>query len=366
VAVEQGDRSEATRLATDLLDLGRRRRDQPSAALALEILAGQSPDEADRRAMLDEAEAIWRRCGSPYGLASSLIVRARVVGGREARDAAVEAEGLFREIGARAMTEACAGLIAEMDAASRPPVEVFTLGGFRVMRNGSLVPIGEWRSKRLAISSRSSSPAVGADRPRGPVRGLWPDDAPDPLPNRLSVALTTIRTVLDPERRFPPEHFVAADKTSVAIKVAHLSTDVEAFFGLAVRGRSALEAGREDEAYAILSAAEATYGGDFLEEDPYEDWSVALRDEAQAAYVGVARALAGLTASRGDIDGAIRMWLRILDKDQFDEGAHLELVRVLVRAGRHGEARRRHGAYVDRMTEIGVEASPFPIAVRAA
>ena len=70
-------------------------------------------------------------------------------------------------------------------------------------------------------------------------------------------------------------------------------------------------------------------------------------------------------ADNGDIDGAIRMWLRILDRDPFDEGAHLELVRVLIRAGRHGEARRRYGVYSDRMAEIGVEASRFPDPVRA-
>lgn len=39
---------------------------------------------------------------------------------------------------------------------------------------------------------------------------------------------------------------------------------------------------------------------------------------------------------------------------------------MLIRAGRHGEARRRFGIYVERMEEIGVEAAPFPTPVRAA
>jgi DNA-binding SARP family transcriptional activator len=116
----------------------------------------------------------------------------------------------------------------------------------------------------------------------------------------------------------------------------------------------------------LLAEAEATYAGDFLEEDPYEDWAAAVREEAQATYLGVARALAGKSAGRGDVDGAIRLWLRVLEKDAFDEGAHLELVGMLNRAGRHGEARRRFGIYVERMEEIGVEAAPFPTPVRAA
>jgi hypothetical protein len=60
------------------------------------------------------------------------------------------------------------------------------------------------------------------------------------------------------------------------------------------------------------------------------------------------------------------LWLRVLDKDPFDESAHLELVGMLSRTGRHGEARRRFGVYVDRMEEIGVEAAPFPTPLRVA
>jgi DNA-binding SARP family transcriptional activator len=76
--------------------------------------------------------------------------------------------------------------------------------------------------------------------------------------------------------------------------------------------------------------------------------------------------LAGLASDRGDVDGATRHWLRILERDAFDEGAHLELVKLLDRAGRRGEARRRYGLYAARMAEIDVEAAPFPSPVRAA
>ncbi len=62
----------------------------------------------------------------------------------------------------------------------------------------------------------------------------------------------------------------------------------------------------------------------------------------------------------GDADGATRYYLRILERDPYDEGAHLGLVAALVAAGRHGEARRRYGFYAAKMEEISVEAAPFP------
>jgi DNA-binding SARP family transcriptional activator len=371
LAVERGDRVEAAILAAELDRMARGRRDRPALAGALEVLAQVSADPAERRARLDEASALWLEMGSPFGLASCLLVRSRVLAGDEGLEAALEAareaERIFREIGARGAAADAAARVLELRAAAVPPVAVGALGGFRVLRGGTPVAVAEWQSKK----ARDLLKILVARRGRPIARealfeALWPDAEPEPLANRLSVALTTVRTVLDPDRRFPPEHFIVADKTSVALDLDHLTTDVETFFELAGRGRALAATDGDGTAFTVLTEAEATYAGDFLEEDPYEDWAAAIREEAQATYLGVARALAAMSAARGDVDGAIRLWLRVLEKDQFDEGAHLELVGMLNRAGRHGEARRRFGIYVERMAEIGVEAAPFPTPSRAA
>jgi ATP/maltotriose-dependent transcriptional regulator MalT/DNA-binding SARP family transcriptional activator len=368
LAVARGDRVEAAVLAGELARIARRRGDRPSLAGALEVLAQVSGKPVERRARLDEATAMWREMGSPFGLASSLLVRSRVLDGGEALEAAVEAERMFRAIGARGPATEAASQVLELRAAAMPPVFVGALGGFRVLRDGAAVAVAEWQSKKARDLLKILVSRRGRPISREALfEALWPDDDPEPLANRLSVALTTVRSVLDPRRQFPAEYFIIADKTSIALDLEHMTTDLERFFALAERGRSlAATDSSDDGAFALLAEAEATYAGDFLEEDPYEDWAAAVREEAQAAYLGVARALAGKSAGRGDVDGSIRLWLRVLEKDPFDEGAHLELVGMLNRAGRHGEARRRFGIYVERMEEIGVEAAPFPTPVRAA
>ena len=56
-----------------------------------------------------------------------------------------------------------------------------------------------------------------------------------------------------------------------------------------------------------------------------------------------------------------RYQLRIIERDAWDERAHLDLIACLqAAAGRHGEARRRYGFYAAKMEEISVEAAPFP------
>jgi hypothetical protein len=91
------------------------------------------------------------------------------------------------------------------------------------------------------------------------------------------VALSTVRTVLDPERRFPPDSFVGADRH--AVWLADLPVDVDEFLATARAGLAASARGEADQALALLTSAEVAYAGDFLEEDRYEDWAVALRDE---------------------------------------------------------------------------------------
>jgi len=93
--------------------------------------------------------------------------------------------------------------------------------------------------------------------------------------------------------------------------------------------------------------------------------AVSLREEARAAYVAVAGALAELAEVAGEHERAIRFRLRVLECDPYDEPAHLALVESLASAGRHGGARRSYRRYLTLMGEISVNPAPFPRRQRA-
>jgi DNA-binding SARP family transcriptional activator len=166
--------------------------------------------------------------------------------------------------------------------------------------------------------------------------------------------------VLDPVKHHPPDYFVTTDREVVRLESAHVSVDVERFLEHADAGLAARRGGRTREAHAHFEAAEALYGGEFLEEDAYEDWASAVREDAIASYASVLRALGEAALGRGDHDAVVRYQLRIIERDAWDERAHLDLVACLQAVGRHGEARRRYGAYVARMREIDLPAAGFP------
>jgi DNA-binding SARP family transcriptional activator len=239
-------------------------------------------------------------------------------------------------------------------------VTIRCLGAFRVLRCGQPVPATAWQSKKARTLLKILVARRGRATPRLYLMDtLWPDEDPEPVSRRLSVALATARAVLDPDKRHPPERFIVADKDSLRLDLANVPVDAERFLRLAAEG---LAGHREAaaRARATLQAAEEAYAGDFLEEDRYEEWAEPLREEARAAYVSVARALAEIAAAARDHDAAVRYYLRILEKDAFDERAHLGLVATLHREGRHGEARRQYRTYAARMVELEVPAAPFP------
>jgi len=245
-------------------------------------------------------------------------------------------------------------------------IAILTLGAFRVLQDGELVSLRAWQSKK----ARTLLKILLARRGRSTTRDLlmellWPEESSDMVTRRLSVALATVRAVLDPTKRHRPHHFIVGDSDAVRLDLTHLPVDVEQFLVNAAEGLALRHSGRAGEARAMLRTAQALYAGDFLEEDRYEDWAVPLREEARATYISVARALADLAQDSGDPDEAVRYFVRILEIDGWDEGAHLGLVSTLERAGRHGEARRCYRSYLARMEEIGVRASPFPSSERS-
>lgn len=327
VSLGRGEGLPALRSATEAELLARKRGDRATLAESLELQARAHlllvPDDLLSLSLVDQAATIWHELGNQHRLAA-------------VRDTSS---------GARAQPVA--------------PLYIQTLGGFRVLRNGSPVPVTAWQSKK----ARDLVKILVTRRGRPVTRELlvsllWPKEPADRVGNRLSVALSTARTVLGSQRG-ATEHCLINDGDTVRLDLDVATVDVLSFLANAGRG---LHAWRHDqpEAWMLLRAAEAEYTGDFLEEDPYEDWATELREEARLTYVQVATVLAGHTTQTGEHVTASRYCLRILERDQYNEPAHLALVRAQAAAGSHGEARRRYRTYVARMAEIDIEPRPFP------
>ena len=229
-----------------------------------------------------------------------------------------------------------------------------------MLRRGEPMPTSDWGSKKARDLLKILLSRRGQRVPRDViVELLWPDEDPIRTAPRLSVVLSTLRAALDPDKAYDDDHPLQADRAAVWLRLDGVEVDVERFLAEAARGLAAHRAGRADEAWDALTAAECGYTGDFLEEDAYEDWPRALREEARNAYVTVAYALVGVAGSLGDSDAATRYLYRVLARDPHDERAHLALISALEDVGRRGDARRAYRSYAQSMAELGVEPQDF-------
>jgi ATP/maltotriose-dependent transcriptional regulator MalT/DNA-binding SARP family transcriptional activator len=360
----RGDRTGARAEAETAVDLAGARRDRRGLARGLELsaeCAGPGVGAgADPR--LDEALRLWRELGDPLGELVNRLTRARL--GGSAPDEIADIVETASRLGARGLVAAA----RDLDGHDGPPpaVRIRTLGGFGVDLDGEPVPLTAWQSKK----ARDLLKILLAHRGRAVHRemlmeALWPGGPPARTSNRLSVALSTLRAVLDPGGRHA-DPVVHADRTSVRLDLGVAAVDVELFLADAAAGLERFQAGDPRGARALLLRAETAYLGDVLPEDAYDESVGRLRDEARTAFMSTSRALARLAADAGDHDAAARHHQRLLAVDPYDEAASLGLVGALTRAGLHGEARRVYGQYAGRMTELGLEPAAFPATVAAA
>ncbi len=367
VALRCGDRPGASKRAEQAIEVARTQRDRPALAEALELQARVTEDRGTAHRLLGEAASLWKAIGSPLGEARVALARARLLPQTEAGPLCASAEAEFRALGARALAAEAARFRAELAEATQPAIAIHVLGGFRIDRAGVPIPPAEWQSRKARDLLKLLVARRGRPVPRDVLLDvLWPDEGLARSSQRLSVALSTVRAVLDPHKRFEADWFVAADRDSARVRLDNIVVDVETFLAESAAGRRAMAAGDTVTAAARLAAADAVYTGEFFEEDPYEEWTVALREEARSTYASVATTLADLALADGDHDRAVRYLLRLLACDPYDERAHLRLVAAFAAAGRHGDARRGYRSYCDRMAEIDIEPAPYPTALSRA
>lgn len=360
VELASGETDAAAALAAEAAEAAGARRDFPGLAEALELQAACAPEET-RLERLSRARAVWEDVGMPVGVARVDLGIAELTSGTDGMAIARRASHTLSRLGAKGLAMAGAAVAERLGAPVAGAVRIQTLGGFRVSIDGEPVPVSAWQSK----VARNLLGMLAAARGRRINREvllerLWPGEDPAKANNRLSVALSTIRSVLDPDKEHDPGWYILADRQTVALSTERVEVDVVVFLERAVQGKQMVSAGQRDHGLAILESAEAAYLGDFLEEHPYDEWTIGTREEARTAYVNATTLLAEADAAAREFDSAGRRYLRILERDPYNEPAHLALVQAMVLAGRHGAARRLYGTYVSRMREIGVEPGAFP------
>jgi DNA-binding SARP family transcriptional activator len=227
-------------------------------------------------------------------------------------------------------------------AADPPVLEIRALGPLELRLDGE--PLGgEWLHHRpgqvLKYLLAARGRAVSTDEL---IEALWPPGSRAAV-GGVRQAVLTLRDQLQPAR---PRHagtgFVRSHKGGYALDMESIRLDADEFEHLAGAGLAAHESGRRVQAEPLLARAAELYRGDFLLEDRFAEWALDERDRLRSLAARALRTLAENELRDGALDAAGERLERLTAMDPLDLDAQRDLLAVMLRRGRRGEAARRY------------------------
>jgi len=240
--------------------------------------------------------------------------------------------------------------------ASPPRLAVHLLGPLHVVIDD--VAVADWPSARC----RSLFGYLLTHREPWPAREVlmevfWPGSSPEASRNSLNVAIHGLRRTLRTITDLPIVIHVGG---SYRInQELGLWLDVDAFDGRVESGRRFEDLGDVDQAIRDYEFAGGLYRGEFMAEDPYEDWAALIRERLRLAHLDVFGRLSNLYFEAGHYTACASLCQRIIEKDPCREDAHRRLMRCYSRQGQPHLALMQYRACARALAdELGVETDP--------
>ncbi len=192
---------------------------------------------------------------------------------------------------------------------------------------------------------------------------FWPESSPASARNNLNVAVHGLRKAFRAVTRTPV--IVLADRRYRISPDIDVWLDVSEFEGRVDRARGLDRAGDLVAATREYEAAVAVYRGDFLADDPYEDWPILPREHLRLRHLDALDRLGGLYFGSGRYAASAEVCRRLIEGDPCREEAHRRLMRAYSRQGQPHLALLQFRTCARLLAvELGASVDPSTVALR--
>lgn len=257
-------------------------------------------------------------------------------------------------VGIAAPQEPRAPAAAERPAPRRGTVEAALLGAFELRLDGLAVTKWPGRRGMSVLRFLLSRPRHACSRDEL-LAEFWPEVEPAAARNRLQVAVSGLRRVLQEVTNLQVIEY--ADGGYRINPDLVVDTDVERFEKALASARRAERSDPDGGALAAYQEAIGLYRGDFASDVPYEQWALLPRESLRLTYIDALDRVGRIQFRMGKLDDCITTGLRMLAVDPCREDAHRLLMRCYAAQGRTYQALRQYD-FCCRVLQATLETGP--------
>jgi DNA-binding SARP family transcriptional activator len=244
----------------------------------------------------------------------------------------------------------------------RTGLSVHLFGHFEVCRDGVPLSRKAWGRRKTEDLCK----LLASDRSRSFTRdqlieALFPGLDPDKAFHNLTGRISELRRALEPNLLRPKDsQFIlnAEQECYCFNKVAACWVDREEFEKGLAAAQASEQAERWGEALVSYLRAVDLYRGDFLDEDQYEEWTLATRERLHGLHLQALARMAECHTRLGHYREAIEQIKRVIETQPADETAYRQLMLYQYYAGDSQKAVQAYETCVRALREhLDVEPS---------
>lgn len=234
--------------------------------------------------------------------------------------------------------KAATDIMSHCTALPPPLLKIQFFNTFRLFRGETEVSYDSWKSKKalklfkfLALSlNRGFLPKELL------MEFLWPEEDPQKTHNRIHVTLNAFRKALEPNplhRSMSASSYLIREGDAYRLDDDKIeSIDITEFKNEIKAGKACV---KPIQAITHYTKAETLYTGDFLENEPYEEWIFEIREQLKTEYLNLVTPILNYYEQRKDFKNCIEYAKRFLDKDKYNEDVYQRLLGYYYQTGNH-------------------------------
>ena len=190
---------------------------------------------------------------------------------------------------------------------------------------------------------------------------LWPECDPRSAGNNLKAAIhglrQTLGSIFEGKKGF--DYMLFSQGSYLINPEIDLWLDVDEFERHWALGQRFEKDQKFSEAMRQYEMAETLYRGDYLEDEPYEEWTLLRREALKDTYLLILGKLADYSMNNGDYASCVTYSQKILAKDSCREDAYRRLMCCYNRLGQRNRALHWY-EICRRIIKAELDAAPDP------